>query len=227
MKALVAGICCLFAVPFFALAQESATTTAASVDIVIEADTVVPAFYEGRQEPSVGSPMRAIAIVNDAGLDSYTFRWELEGRVETGDDTLVFTAPLGSPFRIRVDVFGPTGAAVASNERYISLSEPEVVFYPNNLLRGLSATAIGEELILTGDEIEVRAEPYFVNRNLFRGPYELIWRAGGARVEGSANDPQTIVLRRQEGAGATRIEFALQNLQTFSQRIAGAFLVKF
>lgn len=219
MKAILAGICSFVVFPLCVYAQ--------SVDIVIEADTLAPSFYQGRHEPTAGSVMRAIAIVDGAQPETYTYRWDIDGRIYSDDAVVAFPAPFGSPFRIRVDVLDQNGSSVMFEERFVSLSESDVVFYTNNLLRGMSRNALEEQFILVGDEISIRAEPYFMSTDVFAGAYDLTWWVDGNEVAGTLGDSQTITLRRKEGGGTSRVEFALMNLRAFTQRVSDTFSVSF
>src|SRR5690606_20452843 len=145
------------------------------------ARTVTPVFYNGRAEPSAGSVVRAVAVVESAvTADNLRYRWELNGSLLSGTnmvgDRVTFIAPIGNGFRVRVDAFNAAGTRVATGETYVNVSESFIAFYPNNLLHGLSRTAIADTHILTGGEVSVRAEPYFMDLGIFSSPHQINWR---------------------------------------------------
>lgn len=225
--------------PFIAHAQlgdipYAATSAAAlqEVDIIIEADTFVPAFYKGRREPSTGSRVRAIAVLNNADQAGYRYQWEVGngafgGGQKSSGNVVTFSAPLGDQFLIRVDVFNSAGTRIASNQRYVSISEPEAVFYEDSLLRGTAENAVRERYTLVGEEVSIRAVPYFMDRNIFSGKYDLGWKINGEEVTGMTDTDEVITLRNNGGSGTFPIEFALRNAQALTQYVQDKFSITF
>ena len=95
------------------------------------------------------------------------------------------------------------------------------------MLRGHSHTAIGETYVLTGDEVNVRAEPYFMDAGVFSSPHELMWSVDGNSVAEQLDDPQTITLRNNGGTGSFVVQFSLQNGVAFGQRVSDSFRLTF
>ncbi|MEX0918291.1 MAG: hypothetical protein WDZ93_04010 [Candidatus Paceibacterota bacterium] len=206
-----------------------AQTVESRVDIIIEADTTAPVFYRGRHEPSVGSDVRAIAAVSGmAGSEQAAYRWELNGNLlpQTGQ-VIQFPAPLGNDFLIRVDVRDAAGRDVGNDEQYVSQSEPLVAFYEQNLLRGISRIAVGDTHLFTGDETNVRAEPFFMSADILSDPHELLWRVDGSRHTGGEGDPLMLTLRRTGGSGQILIEFSLRSGSAFGQYVKDRFSLTF
>ncbi len=222
MRSILTILCSIFLfVPYLATAQTPA------LDVVIESDTIVPAFYHGRSEPSQGSEVRAIAMVNGQTADTYRYRWEVGGSVLDASGPVVeFPAPWGGQFLLRVDALTESGERAGSYSTYVTLSEPEVLFYEQNLLRGLSAIAVPDTYTLIADEAMFRAEPFFVNRNIFNGAYEALWYVE-RNLAAPSQDPQTLTIRRIEGGGSATVEFTLQNGTALHQRVADGFTVNF
>lgn len=137
------------------------------VDILVEADTYVPSFYRGRAEPSPGNIARAAAIprgVNHAA-GSLSYRWSINGQslADTGQ-SVSFTIPPIDNLTIRVLVT-QNGRLVAEKTEMVAVSEPRIIFYENNALRGIGSTAIQGDFLLMGEEASVSAEPYFFGRS--------------------------------------------------------------
>lgn len=239
MKVVTIAVCCLLLLPFTAGAQfvkETPSTESVEpdlVDIIIEADTTSPSFYKGRREPSAGSTIRAIAVLQNAQQeDSYAYRWEVEndvigGGAVLGQDVIVFTAPQTDQFRIRVDVIDLAGKAIASEQRFITLSEPMVAFYEDSPLRGVSGIAIPDNYVLVSEEVSVRAEPYFVSQDIFLNDYDLSWHIDGREVSNPTANPQVITLRNNGGSGTFTIDFVLHNLLSLTQSVRNAFTITF
>lgn len=207
--------------------------TPRSVDIVIEADTYAPAFYEGRREPSPGSLVRAIAIMSGTDPETLSYRFEVDGAVlgggaARGRQSVQFQVPQFSDgFTIRVDVYDDAGVLVATSQRIVSMSTPRTVFYEDSLLRGTSHNAIRGSHTLVGEEISVRAVPFFMDRNIFSGTYNLAWRANGEDVTGFADAVDVITLRKNGGEGAFPVEFTLLNGRSPLQQASGGFSIIF
>ena len=170
-------------VPFCGYAQEESPNT---VDIIIEADTYVPAFYKGRAEPTPGSTVRAIALPNGSlGAASYTYRWELNGQYLGDGSSVSFTVPYGREFLLRVDVFSSSGTRIGTGEEYVPISEPIIHFYQTNILRGMSFTTVPINHIMVEEEMSVRAEPYFVTTPFSSRDYVLSWSVNALKKVGS------------------------------------------
>lgn len=235
MRMLAAALCGIFFAPVFAHAQFGGLLDIASdapelmdIDIAIEADTFIPAFYEGRREPSPGSSVRAVAVISGTDSAAYRYRWEVDGAILNEDGNVAyFTAPFRNEFRLRVDAFNSAGERVASQEEYITASEPSVAFYADNLLHGTAKTAISRTYTLLGEEISIRAVPYFMDADIFAGGIELSWHVDGEEVTGLAEDEDVITLRNTGGSGTIPIEFMLRNLNSLTQYVEGKFSLTF
>lgn len=211
----------LLGMPLTTFAQE-----ASAVDIIIESDSYVPAWYEGRAEPSAGAPIRAIAVTS-GGVEDPSFRWEVNGAVLSATGTVAtFNAPLGQEFRVRVDV-SSNGAVVASSERIVPLSAPTIAFYESSLLRGTLQNAITDEFVLVGEEVSIRAVPYFMARDIFSGAHQTEWRLNGRAIEGDGAVRDVITLRNEGGTGTFLVEFAARNARSLTQYAQHAFNITF
>lgn len=223
--------------PLHGSAQSAAVGTASNslpqAEVVIEADTYVPMFYKGRAEPTRGSTVRAIAVVSGIGdPENYNYQWEVAGEVIgggplTGQNVVTFKTPIGDTFIVRLTVTTPAGQRVASAYKYVSVSEPELHFYEDSVLRGTTEVVVPETYVLVGDEVRIRAVPYFMDREIFAGEYEASWEVNGDDVTDLADNPQVITLRRVEGSGEFAIEYTLQNLRALTARVASSFTLTF
>lgn len=224
MKIFAVFFCTLLCLPFFSHAQEAVAE--ATVDIAIETSSFVPSWYDGRAEPAAGAPVRAIATIT-GGTEGYSYRWEVNGTVLPSTESVAtFTAPMGQEFRIRVDV-QQNGGVAASKERIVPLSEPEIAFHESSLLYGTVQNAIDEELVLVGDEVSVRAVPYFMARDIFSGAHNTEWKLNGRTIEGNGNVRDVLTLRNEGGAGTFMVEFAARNTDSLTQYAQHAFRITF
>ncbi len=162
---------------------------------MVEADTYTPLFYKGRAEPTGGSPVRLIAILRDPPAGDVVYNWRVDGRVIADrGQAITIIAPDQGSFTVQLSVL-MEGQLVAERNDTIYVSNPQVLLYEVNPLRGQSATAIGSEYALIGAEAELAAVPYFTASGAsLRG----IWRVDGQPIPLSDSWRQLILKRPEE-----------------------------
>lgn len=209
--------------------------TPAAVDIVVEADTYVPAFYLGRAIPSTESRVRLAAVAHLGGGDprTYSYRWEQNGSVIGGGgvrgmQSIDLTMPRYTGGQIRVIVSNDAGI-VAESSVSLGALRPEIHFYEENPLRGLSELAIRDVgVALIGDETTIHAEPYFMKKEggSFEG-MDFTWRVNGAFTENPSSDPHIITLRRAGGGGSANVDTRIVTSDPIPQFVDGRFTINF
>ncbi|MEL6805717.1 MAG: hypothetical protein AAFO91_18250, partial [Bacteroidota bacterium] len=116
------------------------------VDIVVESDTSTPRFYNGRPEPSVGSRLLLTAIPHTQGTsttDSFVYRWDVNGVITEGfQQSVHHNSGINNQITIKLRVSDLEGTLFAETNKIVQLSDPQILFYEDNPLRGLSRTAI-------------------------------------------------------------------------------------
>ena len=205
------------------------------LDIVVEADTLTPAFYDRRALPSVGSLVRAVALTYEGiaqSPQSYSYRWQLNNDVlyggpVRGQHIAEFTMPTKRDSVLSVDVIDETGQTIASEALFLPNVEPFILFYPDNPLRGISRNETGENYILVSKEIDIRAEPYFLARDIFDIDPLLRWRIDNQTIQNPNSDQQTITLQNAGGSGRFRVEFELRNKTRLTQGAENYFVLQF
>ena len=210
------------------------TIAPSAVDLIVEASTYVPAFYKGRALPSGESPAHIVAIPHIAGVtdpSSLTYRWEYSGSVLLGGpirgkqsvDVIVSKYTGGY---VIVTVMNGKGESVARKSIRLEAMEPELHFYEENPLRGLSERAIVNSFILVGDETLIHGEPYFMNTKLTDGGTNFEWTINGNPAQNQA-DPHTITLQRTGGAGHASIGLRAITTTRIPQYVQGNFTISF
>lgn len=210
------------------------TLTASDLDLIVESNTTVPSFYKGRALP-IGDELTRVTSILHTGkaldVSTLTYTWRLgstvlfEGPVR-GRDSVVFTMPK-SATNLSVDIADATGNIIMRKAVRLTPATPELHFYEDNPLRGLSLNAINETLTLVGSETTVRAEPYFVSADILDKQPRLTWTIGGRAITNKNADPLTITLRATEGAGTAKVGFELINTSSFLQFVQDAFTINF
>ena len=217
----------------------SATHTIRPIDvsIVIEADTYVPSFYKGRALPSAEANVRAIAIVNDgSGItwDTYSYEWTLGQTVLSGGPikgkyAIDIALPYFRTTDLTVAIYDRTGTPIGSKTMKIDAAEPQLLFYEHSPLRGLSEKAIDGELIVTGKESVIYAEPFFLNApNLLSQNALFEWKLNNARVTNTMQLQNAITLGTTGGASKAKVSAsALTTDSALPQRTQNSFMVSF
>ncbi len=211
------------------------TITPVQIDLIIEGNTLTPAFYAGRALPSNQTGVRATALVHTAaGSDSslYSYLWHINGTVHEGGsvrgrNSIIFSSQYNQSPTISVDVMNSQGTVIGSQSLSVPMANPELHFYTNNPLRGLSKRAMEDPFILVGNEVTVRAEPYFVGRDILSANPLMDWRLNRSAVSGEAGNPQEITLRRQGEQGNFSLSFHIRNLQNLLQGVERAVRITF
>lgn len=212
------------------------TITPSLIDIIIEADTVVPSFYKGKKHWSSGAKARAIAIPyfgNTTDVRSYAYKWTLDSTVLgggsiTGRNAIDLTMPTFTNSILTVTVLDQEGLTIAEKSILLRPTKPKIHFYPVSPLHGQSFTAIRDEYVLTGNQIALRAEPYFVDKGLTSSNAAIEWKIDGTTRTNESDDPFLITLTKQgEGGGASDVRFRIVNLQDFLQHAESSFRLFF
>lgn len=216
------------------IAKQKAVTPG-QLDIILEGDTITPGFYKGRPLLSVGAQARAVAIPafgDNRRPEDFTYLWKLNNAVlyggpVTGRNYATFPLGLGRNQILSVDVIDSTGT-VAKKTIGLPLSEPEIHFYPLNPLRGVSAKALISPYPLIGEEMTVRAEPYYMSRNIFSTNPHLEWQIDNQTVVNDVQNPLELTLRRATGqSGSASVSFHIRNLQQLVQGVEESFRLTF
>lgn len=207
--------------------NERVTSTPANmrVDLVVEAETYTPHFYRGRAEPVAGAIMRLVALPEDR-TEVVRYRWQVGGEaVSEEGQTLRVTAPSGAnEVVVDVSALDKNGNVVGRTTNYIPLSTPSLSFYEVNPLRGVSATAIRNNLVLIGDEVTVHSEPYFIN-SLSLTNVIGEWNTGQLNNV-PTDDWSTMTILRTDDVSSTRVTLQGSNPNTLTETFGGSFILE-
>ncbi len=196
------------------------------IDLIIESDTYVPWFYKGRSLPANGSAVTAKALVfkDAARLQSgLSYLWKLGNAVQrdgavVGGDSFTFTPSFEDEVLLSVEVFDARNNVIGTESQYIPVVEPEMYFYEKNPLRGILPTALFDPHVLIGDEMILRAEPFYITKGLARDGAVREWEIDGVPTE-AGDDPHEITLRKEGGDGSATVSFHIRNLKNLLQGI--------
>jgi hypothetical protein len=215
--------------------EESYAFNPYRVDLIVSAETTVPAFYKGRPLPSSGSAITAKALIFNNGVqigDSYSYVWKVNGKVQNGgaktsDNSLSFATNFEKTVSLSVDIYNSNGSRIASEVKTIPIVDPELYFYERNLLRGLSTTIMPDPYTFIGEEVSIRGEAYFMDSDLFTDDGFTEWRINGQGIEASSEDGQEVTLRKESTNGSSRLSFHIRNMRQLLQGIEDTITIRF
>lgn len=215
--------------------ERSYTRNPYRVDIIANADTSVPAFYKGRALPSSGSTMIFTALVfkdNTLLQSDLSYRWKINDAVQNGgalvgNNHITYIPEFESTVSVTVDVLNTQGVVLMSETAKVPVVKPELYFYEKNPLRGLSLVALKNPYIFVGEEMTIRAEPYFVNTNLLESNAYTQWLIDGNEVASNAQEKNEISIRKEGNAGSSELMFHIRNLSQLLQGAKNTLTIQF
>lgn len=214
-----------------------------AVNLVWEADTTVPQFYKGKALYSAGSPLRIVALPvvmvgnSHVAPNVLSYQWSVNDQILSsasgiGRSSLSFVGDqLNNAEAVSVDVYyGAT--KVAHGEVTVPASEPQLVLYERDALRGLILdVAFPSTITLLGKEITLQAVPFYFSRpNSANGSLQYAWQLNGEEATGPNAQDGILTLRQTgSGEGAAQIAVTLQdyNADTFIQSASTALNLLF
>lgn len=214
--------------------EVSRTISPYRIDLVVNANTYTPYFYAGRKLPSSGSDVtvRALVFKNNTQVQSgLSYLWKVGNSVQNGGavqgaDMLSFSPSFETEIVVSVDIVNTQGEVLGHETRVIPLAEPELYFYERNPLRGLLPTALHDPYTLIGDEMNMRAEAYFIDDDLASGHAFAQWYIDGKEAS-FGEVPQEITLRKEGNSGTSKIMFNIRNLDALLQGVKKTITVRF
>lgn len=195
------------------------------INLVWEANTTIPPLYKGKALYSAGSSYKVVAFpsvysqgarVLSSALD---FQWthrgepvpEASGRgrasfSRTGDQ-------LQAGEVVGVEVYYG-GQKAGRAELLIPVSEPSIVLYQRDALRGvIYEAALPSGISLVGPELTVQAEAYFFAREAkLAGSLPFAWTLNDENTSGPDADRGILTLRQSgSGEGSATLGVSIQN----------------
>ncbi len=218
--------------------EKTLTLRPAEVDIVWEAHTYVPPFYEGLPLPNPDSTITLLAVPyiiqngTRVPADDLIYTWHINNHqapevVGYGRSSITITPPqFLNQFSVSVSAKTRAGDVVARRDVRITPQRPSVVVYERAPLLGFRFDrAVGESFNLTEEEATFSAFPLYANTPL-KAQYE--WELNGVPVLETGSNSREITFRRQgEGRGAHSVSFSFETLGALFERASTNFLISF
>jgi hypothetical protein len=215
--------------------EKKVTIQPTRIDLHIRGNSIVPPFYKGRSLPSSGNSIDVRALVftgQNVPASNYLYLWKLNGKIQNGGavkgNTLFsFIPSLEKNVVVSLEVQDGSGRVIAQKSQSMEIVQPELYFYEQNPLRGLSSIALSDPYIFVGDEITIRAEGYFMNTSLQGRDILREWKIGNKVVHNAQDDPQEITIRKEGNTGSSKLSFHIRNLQQLLQGVEKSMTLKF
>ncbi|OHA24663.1 MAG: hypothetical protein A3B11_00580 [Candidatus Taylorbacteria bacterium RIFCSPLOWO2_01_FULL_44_26] len=214
-----------------------------SVDMIVETDGHVPAFFHGKAPEGYQNNIKIIAIGHIADsrgvqYDPQTliYRWKknnqaIEDQSGYGKQSVVVAGDIvPRAYVISVTAETRDGKARAESSVSISPQAPEIVFYIDDPLYGPMFNAAVNESIRIGSEREVSvlALPFGFNKPKdSSGNLSFSWMINNASHP-ELDSSQSIVLRAPDtGAGSSEVLVSVRNIRNILQSAQSGFAIVF
>ncbi len=221
------------AVLLFTLAPIFIGAQTSEVNLVWEAQTYAPPWYQGRTLPTAESLVRVVAMTQ---IKDPIFHWRKDGldiRSASGPGKNAFdfraSQRPGSENLIEVSVTRPDRSLGATSATRVPVAAPKIVFYEVTDGQIDYRQALKNLNIIT-DQTKIIAEPfYFSLTDWFNRRLTFNWSANQQKIEPATEDPRylTLVTSADSGAGETMLDLKITNaehpLQTASAKLPVAF----
>lgn len=197
------------------IAENTASIASFNVSLTWRTNTFVPADYEGKALPIVGSTITLTAFpeIKGESPDNLLYTWSVdaESRVRSvlGEQEFSFTVMKNvSSIFVSVEVSTLNQSSTASKAINIFLAKPHIALEPSASI-----------FLVPGGKIELTAKPYYFNiASATDLQYE--WVFGGKSALGIPPDPNTLTLSipPASGAGSQILGVTAENRGTLGEK---------
>jgi len=204
----------------------------ASVDLLWQAETYTPFWYQGKALPSSESRVKMVAIAYILKNNSQPYRpeeliftWYKDGKIMSqssgaGRDSFTFiSGKILAQDRIKVKVSTINNLTTAEKETVVRIREPQVLVYFDNPLTGpvtnqsLSARATAPNPLFT-----LLAEPFFFSlADLADNQIEFDWRVNDQSLTSRSGNPRAINFRVGSIDGQGLVKLNISNKRSIYQ----------
>lgn len=164
---------------------EKVTLSASDIDLIWEAETLVPPLYGGRALPTAEAVIRAETLLTthkDSSPTTHIYTWKVDGRTlytdsGIGKNTLRYLLPtFEKSVLLQVTVQEIDGDFTGQNSVRIATVDPRIVLYERKPLLGLWTNTALFSSTLTSAGVRVVAYPLFISAASLRdGSLQFEW----------------------------------------------------
>lgn len=225
-------------VPSLGAFSYSVTISPALVNLIWEAQTSVPPFYQGKALPAWGGTYKVVAapevVENGKVVDPsrLVYTWKKNYSVDqsqSGYGKNVYQSDDEINYVNGGDVISLTVATtdgVSSAQNFISVSPQKsaILMYLESPLYGIMYNQSVTETSLSGDSITVHAEPFFFS-DLSTALAALTWTVSGTSVQNFAGNPSITLVRQNSDAGTSLVDANIQSPTALLQSADGRITI--
>ncbi len=206
------------------------------IDIIIEPQTRVPDWYEGRALPSYTSQVNATALLHNGtnflNSNQLVYTWTvdqqtLENGAIRGGNKMSFETPRGSAPVLIVNVADLQGNTLARRAVRMTSVQPELAFYEKHSLYGIKNRPLQSNTSLVGNVLTLQAEPFNLDTRVFNRPDIAQWEINKIETDNGVLNPYEITLSRAGIGGRTVLNFHVRSLSEILQGVEDSVVVNF
>ena len=194
------------------------------IDLIWEADSYVPPFYQGKRLVSSSSRIRTQALPRLVRSNGTTvpardivYTWKKNGAIVSsvsgrGKSIATFPAPLlFGRDTISVEASSLDGTLTAETSVSVSSADPTIVLYQKHPLFGtMYHQALDRDAYITDVEATFVAVPYFAPARISTDrALAYQWRVNNNAIETDQTNPDEITINAGNSSGAARVELAI------------------
>lgn len=205
------------------------------LDIIIEPQTRIPEFYQGRALPSENSIVNATALLYDKEFKNpdLMYVWKVNNKVIDGGalrgrNQVSFITPIGNTFVLSVEVSELDGTVIAGRNIIVPSVTPTLLFYEVSTLFGVSEKATKDSVIVIGNTTTLRGEPYYLDINVYNNPKISEWSITNGDYSLAGNSPYEVVVQPNYTSNQrTLLSFHVRDTTHFIQGAKGNIEINF
>ena len=190
----------------------------AYIDIIVEPQTRTPSFYAGRALPSAGSNINFTAVTSHdkLGSSNLVYTWTVNDVVLGGGPQLgkvknsYYTHMYEKSIKLTLKIENNKGLILGEKNISFLLQDPKLLFYELDPLIGQKTKPIMNDLVVTGNSVALKAEPYYLDLQTYNAPGLIEWKIGKEKVENFEDNPYELILNKA-GSGKEKVNFHVRN----------------
>ena len=219
-----------------------ATIIPTQMDLLYDANSYVPPFYEGRTLPSAGTTLNLQAIAHfkrsngtSVAPSDITYTWRKNGVVlgsMSGRGKSAITVPSPGLFEtttFSVDAVSSDQTLAGSASAVIASVEPLLILYQDHPLFGITYyNALGTQTGIADTEMSFAATPYFaqaVSANDPRLVYD--WKVNNTAITADPKNPSEITINADNSDGNAAISLEATHVKNYLMDSKGSWTVSF
>jgi hypothetical protein len=216
----------------------SQTIIPALVNLIWEANSSVPPFYEGKSLLGWGGTYKVVAIpqIYENGVavspSKLVYTWSKNystdpdqsgygKNVYKNDGSINYTRGGDT---INLTIATADGKISAEGSIAVSPVTPSLLIYLESPIYGVMYNQSLSQTELSGDSITLRAEPYFFS-NISSALSALVWDMNGSAVADFAGNPMLTLVRQDKSAGTSVVDASIQSPTELLQGAQGSVTI--